>query len=151
MNVPTGDFGDVYKTGFGGTVTGRYGINERLNVGLNLGGQFFKADKDKVFNQDVKFRIVPITALVEYNILTGDLKPYVGMDLGLYNARVDVGDANDSDTKFGVAPTAGLNYAVMDNLDLNFNFKYHVVFTEDKSTTFVALGLGVIYYIGDRP
>lgn len=155
VNLPQGDFGDEFKTGYGATATVRYGLNERINIGLNLGIQAFNGKANHLFYEDASVRFVPITGVFEFNLLTGKLKPYLGADLGLYNYKVkykggSVGTYEKSETDLGMAPTFGLNFGMADNLDLNFNIKYHVVFNEGTNATFIGLGAGLIYYLGDK-
>ena len=151
--LPMGDFGDGFKMGFGGGVAGKYMLNEKLALGLNLGYYSFTA-KDEAGGSDVKFSVMPITALVNYYFATEGFKPYVGADLGFYACKSKVSvlgmDVSATATKLGFAPTLGFEYGFSDKMGLDVNAKYHYITTEGSSTSYVGINLGLVFTLGGK-
>jgi hypothetical protein len=77
---PVGKFGDVFKTGFGFNAVGKYMLKENIAIGLNLGYTKFGTDYD-----GYSCSMVPITGLFEYHFSFGNIEPYIGADLGIYD------------------------------------------------------------------
>ena len=147
--LPMGDFGDAYNTGFGFNAVGKYNLNDNMAVGLNVGYNSFGSDIDGVSSS-----MMPITALYEYHFGSNEFKPYLGADIGLYNfswkTKIDMGilgtvEADDSKMYFGFAPTAGVLYDLSDSFGLCGNVKYHVVSTEGNSSSFLGINVGGIF------
>lgn len=153
LGLPMGDFGDGYKMGFGGGVAGKYMLNEKLAVGLNIGYYSFTA-KDEFGGSDVKFSAMPITGLINYYFATEGFKPYVGADLGFYSCKSKTNfmgvDFSATATKFGFAPTVGFAYGLSDKMDLDVNAKYHFISTEGSSTSFLGINVGLIFALGGK-
>jgi hypothetical protein len=143
--IPMGDLSDGFKVGFGFHVVGKYMLKENMAVGLNLGYSKFGSDYE-----GVSCSFMPITGLFEYHFGTGNIKPYVGADLGLYNVGAKVKymgiSSSDSEIHLGFAPTGGVLYGLTDLLSLCGNLKYNLVF-QDETSSFLGINVGVIYKI----
>jgi outer membrane protein W len=143
---PMGNFSDGFNIGFGFNVVGKYMLKENMAVGLNLGYTRFGTGSEGVTGS-----MIPITGLFEYHFDAGNIKPYVGADLGLYSYGVKYklfGEtASDSKVYFGFAPTVGALYALNDKLSLCANLKFNCVLTEDNSATWLGLNVGAIFKI----
>ncbi|OFY13101.1 MAG: hypothetical protein A2X11_13115 [Bacteroidetes bacterium GWE2_42_24] len=158
LGLPMGDFGDSYKMGFGGSVEGKYFLNENIAVGATFGYYSFTG-KDELLtalslgtesSADAKFTIMPILATVDYYFATEGFKPYVGAGVGLYSWKSKVtipnyGDYEVTGSDFGVAPTVGFCYGLSEKIDLNVNAKYNMIFTEGSSTTYLGVNVGIIF------
>ena len=146
VQIPTGNFGDGYKTGFGINAVGKYMLNENMAVGLNLGYSRFGTGVT-----DFSSSMIPITGLFEYHFGTENIKPYIGADLGLYDYMVKIKflgeSSSDSKIFFGFAPTAGVLYGLNDNLSLCANLKYNYVTSEGDAATWLGINVGVVYKI----
>lgn len=186
IGLPMGDFGDSYKTGFGGSIDGKYFTSENLAFGLNAGFFTFK-DKldfsetlgDATVKIEGKFNVIPILVTGEYYFATEGFKPYVGAGVGffmlsekattsiegtlsdIYQGYIEEGSVTVNETKFGVVPMVGVMYGLSDNLDLNVNLKYNLVFVGSDDETenvkssdsdsgssnlnFLGINVGVVY------
>lgn len=144
--IPTGNFSDGFKTGFGINAVGKYMLNENMALGLNLGYSRFGTSVEGFSGS-----MIPITGLFEYHFGTGNIKPYIGADLGLYDYMVKIKilgeSSSDSKIYFGFAPTAGALYGLSDNLSLCANLKYNYVTTEGHAATWLGINVGAIYII----
>ncbi|MDP4209337.1 MAG: OmpW family outer membrane protein [Bacteroidota bacterium] len=151
LSLPTGDFADACKTGFGGSIMGKYAFSDKMAVGLNIGYYANKA-KDGVGGSDVTFSYTPITASFQYFLGTEGFKPYVGADLGFYAAKFKVSSVSVSQTVFGFAPVVGFEYGLSESLSLDVNAKYHLVSKasdiSDKAFNFVGINVGILYSLG---
>jgi len=155
IGLPMGDFGDGYKMGFGGSVEGKYFLNDNLAIGATFGFYSFKMKDDLLTYEksessaDATFTIMPILATVDYYFATEGFKPYVGAGVGLYSwkSKVSVpyfGDVEVTGSDLGIAPTVGFCYGLSEKIDLNVNAKYNMIFTEGSSTTFLGINAGII-------
>lgn len=157
IGLPMGDFGDGYKMGFGGSVEGKYFLNDKIAVGASIGYYSFTL-KDEMLTilqsfsesiTDSKYTVMPILATVDYYFATEGFKPYVGAGVGLYSAKIKVsdsklGDGEETSSDMGIAPTVGFCYGLSEKIDLNVNAKYNMIFTEGSSTTYLGINAGII-------
>jgi opacity protein-like surface antigen len=146
VQLPMGTFGDGFKTGFGFNAVGKYMLKENMAVGLNLGYTKFGTEVEGLSGS-----MMPITGLFEYHFGTGNIKPYVGADLGLYiySVKVEILGQSSSDSKmyFGFAPTGGVLYGLSDMLSLCANLKYNYVMTEGDAASWLGINVGAIIKI----
>jgi outer membrane protein W len=147
IGLPMGDFGDVFKMGFGGGVSGKYMLNDNLALGVGIGYMTFSA-KDEFGGSDYKYSVIPITASVAYYFATEGFKPYVGADFGMYMGKVKtpVGDASGSD--LGFAPTVGFEYDLSESMALDVNAKYNYIMSEGSATTILGVNVGLVFALG---
>jgi outer membrane protein W len=138
--MPLGDFGDGFNTGYGINAVGKYDLNEQMKVGLNIGYNSFGTDID-----DISASITPITGLFEYYLPMEGFKPYVGADLGLYSIKVEAFGESSSDTYLGFAPTAGALYDFSEQLSFSANLKYNYISSDDGSSAYLGINVGVMY------
>lgn len=131
----------------GFTIYGKYGINENIRAGLSISTFSEKTTYalgpfNTVF--EVTDRISPITLTGEYLFLTDAFRPYAGLNMGLYTNRVNVNPGNNSsETGFGMAPVIGADYKFNENLFINLNFRYHLVFDNPTNKLFSSeIGIG---------
>ena len=127
---------------FGGMINARYGITDNIQLGLNLG--FYQKSLGEIFGQSLKSRIIPITLSGEYFLLTDNARPYVGLDLGLYTFGAKFESSSSSESRFGLAPVAGFQYGINDNLYLNTNIKYHLILESNTDGLF-SFNIGIGY------
>lgn len=136
---------DAYKFGFGGTLIGRYAVNDNLRVGLDVG---FYSHSGKV-SSDLSARFIPINAVLDYSFATEGFQPYVGVGVGLTSTTTKVSllgtSVSTTSTNFNLAPTLGFRYGLSDALDLDFNVKYNIIFGDGDSISLLPIGLGVVY------
>ena len=137
--APSG-ISDAINFGFGGTAVARYGLNDNLRLGLDLGYYSFSSKIDGVSSS----YLVPIQVGVEYSFTTEGFMPYAAFKTGLF-----IGGSNqegaESTTNFGLTPTLGFRYGLSDAIDLDFNFGYQVFFTEGDASGNLPIGLGLVF------
>lgn len=135
---------DVYEFGFGGTLVARYGLSDNVRIGLDIG---YYSHSGKVTGYSASF--MPINAVFEYSFATEGFMPYVGAGIGLTSSTIKVDffgtTAKATSTNFNVAPTLGFRYGLSDNLDLDFNVKYNLIFDDGDTIGLLPIGLGVVY------
>ena len=123
---PLGDFSSGYNTGMGLNASARYMVTDDVAAGLNIGYNHFKTDYD-----DFSCSLMPITLFADYTLSTNVIRPYLGFDLGLYNFswkwKFGSTVSRDSELHFGIAPKAGIGYALNDNMELTGEFKWNYV------------------------
>tara|TARA_B100001059_G_C17603520_1_gene460796 strand:- start:253 stop:786 length:534 start_codon:yes stop_codon:yes gene_type:complete len=133
----------------GFNLEGKYDINENMRAGIALG--FYNWSESE---NGFKFglNIIPVSASFEYKILTGDFRPYAGINLGLNRTssyfKIDGESDRDAENDLSFAPVVGAEYWISDNLGINFNAKYHYILNGDGNVdnlTAIALNLGVVY------
>ena len=120
LNVPLGSFGDAYKTGFGGTIKGLYGIGKAGQGTLTLGYSSFKGKSETSFGYSYEgqtFSMVPILAGYRHHFTGFYLEPQLGVTI---NGTKASGIKVESMTKFAAALNAGYE---IKGLDLSL--RYH--------------------------
>ena len=146
---PTGDFGDLYKSGFGGLASLTFDVTENLQLSATVGYAQFSFNNDK-FNQmlndflgggsnanvsvDSKLTLIPIMAGGKYFFTTSNFKPYAAVDLGAHimsvdGAKVSYGGqtydvtVKESKAAFAWGLGVGFYYAVAPKINLDVNAK----------------------------
>ena len=151
LQIPTGNFGDGVKTGFGFNVVGKYILKENIAVGLSLGYISFGMKDTGMEGISASAAIMPITGLFEYHFGSGKVRPYLGADLGLYRltakAKYQGVTASTSSSYFGFAPVAGIICGISEKLSFCANLKYNDVLSEGDSTTWLGINAGIILKI----
>jgi len=148
LNLPTGDFGDAYGTGFGITGVFTYRLNPNLAFTGSLGYISFG---EKL--SGLSFSTVPINAGIQYRITpTGNFQPYIGAETLLFMSTASVesgffGKVSSSSTDFSFTPLVGAAFPINNNLEIRANLKYHILFTSGSSTTFIGIGGGLHFKI----
>ena len=159
VGIPMGNDADVMKTGFGGGISAEYLVTPNIGVGLSYSFNSFGL-KDEyleimdMVGVDASFSISPTVLTGRYYFQPeNSIKPYAGLDLGIYSQKMSmkvlgfsVGSISTSD--FGLAPVVGLQFGLSQKLALDVNAKYHYVFTEGDSSSFIGFNLGLVYTFG---
>jgi hypothetical protein len=123
---------------FGGNLTGKYGINKKMNVGINLGYSTKSYYGERLFIQ-------PITGLFEYNFSQNKISPYAGVDLGLYRYGYNYSGYTYAESYFGFALCGGANYSISEKLKLNSNLTFNYILSSWESLPMLGINVGVIY------
>jgi hypothetical protein len=197
--IPTGDFGTINKSGFGGSIGTKYQLLPRFaltnSVGfyafgrsggdigdfaLKLGLSQATADLLRFVNQSgidkieiPKVNFFPINLGFEYYILTDKIRPYLGLDLGMYindTEDLDLGEIilklstatgqpipanlrpflennnlkiNGNDTNFGLAPTVGCNYQLSERWLVDLNIKANALYASRQKQSALVLSFNL--------
>lgn len=131
LAMPQGLLNNVAGNGFGYGVDLDYAVNDHVRVGASVGqyrfnGEFFGFN----FNA-IDFAITPITASVKYILPAAMLRPYIGLEGGLYNFRLGAMGFNTNRQYFGLAPTLGVLYPVNERMDFFANAQYHIMYLNE--------------------
>lgn len=145
--APTGDFNDVYKSGFGGLASLTYDVNSNLQVSLTSGFAQFSFNNDK-FNEllnafgitqkaevDSKLNLIPVVLGGKYFISNSSFRPYGEINLGLHLVSVGASsiksgtqtyqatkEESKAATAWGIGVGFLYNVAPKINLDVNAKF-----------------------------
>jgi opacity protein-like surface antigen len=165
--IPTGDYGDAYKTGFQGGVTGDWWVSPAYALGVDVNGNFHNAkdDLNRYFTDvsdalggtsdvTLKATVVQFTAHAKFKVpMSGNgASPYVQAGLGGYNARSKLEGGvfdghTDSVTKFGFNVGAGIDVPMSPAMSIGVIGAFHDItdaFTdssgEKKSAQYVQVG-----------
>ena len=102
---PTGDFGNLYKSGFGGIASLTYKVTDNIQLSFNAGYSQFSFNDDQ-FNQmlsdfysssgttatvniNSNLKIIPVILGGKYFFTSTAFRPYAALDLGLHIVSVD--------------------------------------------------------------
>ncbi|HLT08825.1 MAG TPA: hypothetical protein VK014_14950 [Cyclobacteriaceae bacterium] len=134
--------------GGGFFVEPRYGINDQLHVGLHLGSNIIGEGQFLFHNTQAVTRaqaIGNISVTGDYIFTKENVRPYIGMSVGMYRrSDYEIIDESSGTTinnqgthvNFGLAPRMGL-VAGKFRMDATFHF------TGQGITDFISLGLGI--------
>lgn len=131
---------------FGIEIYCKFKVSEAFLVGVNLG---FYNKTYNGFGFKVSTRFIPVSVSGEYLFLDGNLRPYIGVHLGTMLLASKFDGEGGSNGYFNVAPVAGVEFNVNDNVDLNLNVKYGITFYEDglgENDTFATLSPNVGFF-----
>ncbi|HSJ05118.1 MAG TPA: outer membrane beta-barrel protein [Longimicrobiales bacterium] len=138
LTIPTGDLGDVVKTGFNAQV-GLDIAPVTLPVGFRFEGAFNQFGVDEFDNN---WRILSGVANAVLNIPSAGVTPYIIGGLGIYNQSITDSDF-DSETDFGINVGGGINVPLQGIRGIFVEARYHNIFTEGSSTSFIPITLGL--------
>lgn len=134
--------------GGGVFVEPRYGVNDKIHLGVHLGSNIIGEGKFLFHNKEAVTRAQSITNLSltgEYHFVLEEVRPFVGIGGGMYRrSDYEVVDSNSgvlitrhgTIVNLGVAPRIGLVAG-----KFRMNATYH--FSGKGITDFVSLGLGI--------
>lgn len=149
LPMPTGDFSDSFKPGFGAAADAFVGIPlTGFQAGGRIGYDHFGAD-DKY--DDGSMGIVEILPSIRYSLSAplGMMSVFGQLGVGMYKwsseFETEGVTVKDDGTDFGFAIGAGLSGRIAPTMELFLMPMYHNIQTEDKSTTFVTVHLGVMF------
>ncbi len=152
--VPTGDFGDAFGTGFGGGVTLLYEFRKSIWLTGHFAYTTYGPKEKLPEGVSARFNIIPLNVGIRFGLSEKKTIPYIGGDIGVFfesgyvkgevlGQKIDV---RSSTSDFGIAPMFGLIIPV-GSVSLDLNAKYNVIFSEDVSTTYLAVNLGLNFVL----
>lgn len=145
--LPMGDFSDISKMGFGGSVNFGYFFTENIQAGLSAGYLMFGEKEIGVVKSNVSF--MPIMATGSYYFMVDKpIKPYgtIGFGMTMWKTEAKAGGVTfkDDGSKLSWAVGAGADYSLNDNMNLNLNVKYNSVM-EDPALNYIGINIGAAY------
>ena len=146
LSSPGGDFGDIYKGGFGASGILSYNLSDNILLSGSVGYYSMNVDNEKIksltegsgddINVDAPLTIIPIMAGAKYLFATGQFMPYVSLELGVHSMSINEASAvingekmifakSVSQTKTAWALGGGAYVNLSDNLALEISAKYN--------------------------
>lgn len=112
VSMPMGDFGDIASLGFGGGVGMIVPHNDMLSFGLEA--SYLTYSTEEVAGADVSFSMIPVVALVHYNMTDSPLYLLGGLGIAFGSSSIEydnsaIGDFDDSSSDLALALGAGYN------------------------------------------
>ena len=152
--MPTGDFADAYKAGFGAGADVFVGLP--ILPTLKLGGRvaYNRFGVEDIFDGG-DMSIIEILPSVRFEI-SPPLSPvgaFAQFGVGMYNwsSKIEMPlisglpKIEDDGTDFGICVGAGVKLKIPGSVGLMAMPLYHIIFTEDENTTYLSLNVGVIF------
>lgn len=139
-SIPVGDFGDVYQTGYNGTVS--LGFQSAGSpVGIRLDGSFNQfPDRSDLIVSRPDFRIVTGNANLVYALSGVGIRPYLIGGAGIYGLRPDVSGASTI-SDFGLNGGIGASFP-LSGFTTFVEARYHHIFS-DAATQYVPINFGI--------
>ncbi|MCA0386973.1 MAG: outer membrane beta-barrel protein [Bacteroidetes bacterium] len=150
MALPQGDMGDLYKTGYGGSLTVILPVPGPFEISASVGYNQFKFNNDyinKLFKEatgtdpklelDMPLSVVPITANARYYFTPALVRPYAEVNLGVSIAtikatlpdpipgnpyHVKTSEASETKQYLGVGVGVVLGIGLLTNIDINARY-----------------------------
>lgn len=141
---------------WGGGVTVRYFINPRLAVGVN--GRYFSKSSTFYFGTELvrsRNNSIMVTGQLEYFLTQRRLRPYIGVESGLYADR----SRNETSGRptihyagnyFGGAPKIGFQYSIIPTIGINLDAGYHFIVDGNTPSKSLLLSGGVFFTVGSK-
>jgi len=140
LGIPTGDFGDGFKTGFGGQIRGLLGVGTAGQVSLTTGYSSFKEKEET--GMDEKFSILPVLVGYRHNFSGFYVEPQVGY--GSYGAKATVLGTESKSSEGAFTWAAGIGYA-KNGIDLGARYQSG---QKDGSISLIGIHLGYNFTLG---
>lgn len=130
-----------------------YGFTENLRGEILYEGLFHGSNNGAFKSTSW---LMPVTVGVDYSFTNNSIRPFVGLNIGYYNAGGSTHFAGSTTTAsnsyFGMFPKAGLNYEITDNLLLDVTLKYHMFFVNNavasnRTRMLFGMNVGIIYQL----
>lgn len=144
MTLPTGDDKDFVDNGFHGQLMLGFGMMA-LPVKLRADLSYHSFDgKDNVLLGDASVRVIggAVNAIVGMGGV--GVKPYLTGGLGLYNSKLKIGGAEESETDFGLNGGVGIEFGLT-GMSTFLEVRYVNVFTEGESTGVIPITFGILF------
>jgi hypothetical protein len=146
MAVPTGDAGDVFKSGFMGGVYGDMWLAPTMALGADIIGNFHSTKDDITTNADLSIIQFGLHGKLAMATEGASFRPHVQVGAAAYNVNLkpDIGEDN-SETKIGVNGGVGLMFNTSAPVSFGIGGAFHNIFTEDESTQLFNVGVLVSF------
>ena len=148
---PTGDFSDCAKSGFGIAGDVFYSLPSLPNLGLGgrLAWNRFSLDDSVPGIEGGNESIIEILPSIRYSITpTGSQFGFfgqigIGLYLWSYTEETTFGDFEDDGNDFGFYFGGGATGKFTDKMSFIFMPLFHIINTENESTTYFSLNFGI--------
>jgi hypothetical protein len=140
LGVPTGDFGDLAKTGFGGLFRAGYGIGSAGQLTFTTGYTSFGIKdewKDFAGVEDWNLHIIPFLAGYRHNFSGFYVEPQIGY--GIYGSKATAGGVSESDSEGAFTYGGGLGYQMK---GLEIGARYQAGSKDGETTSYIGFHIG---------
>jgi opacity protein-like surface antigen len=140
-SIPMGDFGDIYQTGYNGTVS--LGLNSMSPLGLRIDGMYNKfTDRGDLVVPRPDYTIMGANANLIYALPGVGIRPYLIGGVGIYGQKPDV-DGADNTTDFGLNGGIGAAFP-LSGFTTFIEARYHRIMS-DEPTSFIPVTFGISF------
>lgn len=144
VGLPTGDFGELVKTGWGVQGAYLYELHRNLIVGGGLGFKYFRHAK-----LDAGFYTVPLMGDFRWHMPVGATRLYLGAEFGIHLVTVEEAVTSSRtrtirETDFGISPLFGALVPV-GGTHLDLTVRYDFIGTSGPDATWIGLNAGVLF------
>jgi hypothetical protein len=144
LGLPMGDFGDGFKTGFGGSVKGLFGIGEAGQITFTTGYSGFKM-KGSTDDFKMSLSIIPLLAGYRHNFSGFYVEPQLGY--GIYGVKTEFDDEDATDSEGAFTYALGLGYA-KNGFDAGVRYQNGKVKDADSGFSLIAFRVGYNFTLG---
>jgi len=153
LQVPTGDYGDLAKTGFGGAVGMDYAVSPAVTLGGTI--QYNRNGLSDDLKTALDFVFFPLTADGHYTVMhyganmkyfftpESKTRPYFTAGGGIYNYKATIEVAgisgSDSNSDAGINGGFGVMFDAGSKTHIGLQGLYHDIFTQGNSTQYFNL------------
>ena len=144
VGLPMGDFGDAFKTGFGGSVKYLHGVGSAGQISLTTGYTTFSTKADLPDGYSLKASIIPILAGYRHNFSGAYVEPQLGY--GIYGFKAKGGGESESESEGAFTWAIGAGYALQQGLDLGV--RYQSASKDGSTTSLIGFRVGYNFSLG---
>lgn len=151
FGIPTGDFSDGGKMGFGLNGVFSYFLQRDLVLTGTLGYWSFGM-KGSTTTVSGSYSIVPFNAGIQYRFPSREFTTFIGLESLIYSVSTSVkisgyGSSSNSETQFGFTPLVGVSLPLARNMEFRAQLKYVIIFTSGSNTTYLNLLGGLHFWL----
>ncbi len=142
LGFPTGDFGEAFKTGFGGYAKGLFGIGTAGQVTLTTGFQSFKA-KGSTDDESASWRIIPFLVGYRHNFSGFYVEPALGYSSN--SLKIEFMGESESESEGMFTWSAGAGYVVS---GFDIGVRYQSMSKDGDSFSLFGVRVGYNFSLG---
>lgn len=154
-SMPQGASSNFAGNGLSYGLALEYEVVENFKIGAAFSQHNFDG-QIAGFNLNIlDFRVTPITATAKYILPGNTLRPFFGLEGGLYNFSVGAAGFDIERQYWGLAPSLGVLYPINANIDFFASAQYHMMnldenipvadFNISQDIRFIPVNLGVTF------
>ena len=132
FSMPQGFLSNIAGNGFGYGLDLDYAVTDNLRIGASFSQHQFNGEIAGFNLNVVDFKVTPITATAKYVLPGNTLRPYIGLEGGIYNFSAGAAGFDITREYWGLAPSLGVLYPVSDQIDFFASAQYHVMYLNEN-------------------
>lgn len=131
-SMPQGFMSNIAGNGFGYGLDLDYAVSDNFRIGASFSQQNFNGEIAGFSISAVDFKVTPITASVKYVLPGTTLRPYIGLQGGIYNFSAGAAGFDINREYWGLAPSLGVLYPVNEKIDFFASAQYHMMYLNEN-------------------